>query len=210
MEIQEDTLLARCVRRVLGKHDETHVYQLPFLPWCAFYLVQGYGGSHSHFGSMHYCLDFAMPVGTAICAARSGIVIDVIDHFELGGNDPSFKSKWNVVTILHPDGSLATYGHLMKNGARVSKNQSVLAGEIICYSGNTGWSTVPHLHFHVAAGHTPATVPTRFATHWNKAHHLEEGRWYARRSPWDRLASLFEYVPNVLILSIRLMHAVQK
>ena len=197
MEFNDETLLANCIRKVLGVHDDSHVYLLPFLPGYAFPLIQGYGGSYSHTGPSHYGLDFAMPIGTPVCAARGGAVVHVVDHFDGGGADHALIEQCNVVRIQHADRSVATYAHLRKNGACARAGQHICAGEIIAYSGNTGWSTRPHLHFDVTAAALPSKVPTKFATHRNKAQFLQEGCCYSRRSSCHRLAILYERLPRL-------------
>lgn len=94
-----------------------------------------------------YAVDFTMPENTPIVAARGGTVIDVKDNFTAGGPNPNLLDKANVITILHSDGSMAQYVHLITDGARVKVGQVVQAGQHIGYSGNTGYSTGPHLHF---------------------------------------------------------------
>ncbi|EKS00485.1 peptidase, M23 domain protein, partial [Leptospira mayottensis 200901122] len=51
--------------------------------------------------------------------------------------------------ILHKDGSIAEYAHLKHKGISVQIGQIVQTGERIGFSGNTGFSSAPHLHFHV-------------------------------------------------------------
>ncbi len=53
----------------------------------------------------------------------------------------------NTVEILHSDGSVGLYMHLSKG--TVSKGQKVSQGSVIGKSGNSGWSTGPHLHVQV-------------------------------------------------------------
>ena len=74
----------------------------------------------------------------------------------------------NHVRILHADDSIATYAHLAPGGVVVGVSQRVEAGSLIGYSGSTGYSTGPHLHFVVqqtlrkSDGFGSISVPIRF------------------------------------------------
>lgn len=90
------------------------------------------GASTNHKG-----VDWATPVGTAVCASSAGTVA---------------RAGWGsgygyVVYINHPNGTQTRYGHLSK--IYVSVGQYVNQGDIIAASGNTGRSTGPHLHFEI-------------------------------------------------------------
>jgi len=125
------------------------VYGYPWPKGRAFTIDNGYNGYGAHQGAWGYAVDFKMPVGTPIAAAREGKVIAVQTKFSKGGNDPSLGDKANYVFIQHPDGSVGRYLHIRKDGATVRVGQEVQAGDLIAYSGNVGWSTDPHLHFDV-------------------------------------------------------------
>jgi len=60
-----------------------------------------------------------------------------------------YPLKANHILILHEDGTLGVYSHLSPNHTTVSFGQRVDAGTLIGYSGNTGYSSGPHLHFAV-------------------------------------------------------------
>lgn len=143
-------------------NDDGITYELPYEPGKRFRVSQGYGGPFSHTGNSHYSIDFSMPEGTPVCAARGGVVYRVVDSFSEGGPDVSFKPKANTIHILHPDDTLAAYVHLLNRGSVVTAGQAVVAGQLIGYSGNTGWSREPHLHFHVADAVTRERIPTKF------------------------------------------------
>jgi len=125
------------------------VYLFPFEHGSKFKLDQGFGGQFSHQKENYYALDFSMDIGTPIVAARAGIVVEVKEDSNRGGASSSYASYGNFISIYHDDGTFASYVHLKKNGAIVEVGDSVSMGDTIGYSGNTGLSTGPHLHFSV-------------------------------------------------------------
>jgi murein DD-endopeptidase MepM/ murein hydrolase activator NlpD len=120
-------------------------YKYP-LPWRGgpFRLTQGANGQYSHFTPKgRYAVDIAMPEGTPIVAARGGMVVKIENEQSGRGNNPA----GNFVRILHDDGTMGVYLHLMKGSVAVREGQRVETGTRIARSGNTGNSTGPHLHF---------------------------------------------------------------
>ncbi|WP_277961456.1 M23 family metallopeptidase [Pseudomonas sp. RIT-To-2] len=137
-------------------------YQYP-LPWVGgpFRLTQGPNGTFSHFGPRsRFAMDIAMPVGTPIIAARGGTVVKVENEQGSGGASPS----GNFVRILHDDGTMGVYLHLMQGSVSVREGQHVAVGTPLARSGNTGNSTGPHLHFVVQrnAGLGLESIPFQF------------------------------------------------
>lgn len=120
-------------------------YSLPFFKHSSIKLTQKPGGIFSHKGVFAY--DFAMPIGTPILAAKSGRVVMVKDDSSIGGNDKNFLNQANYVCIYHADGSVANYAHLNTKGVLVREGEFVNQGQLIAYSGNTGYADGPHLHF---------------------------------------------------------------
>lgn len=114
---------------------------------------QGWGGSFSHRDAENrYGVDFAAPSGTPVRAARAGVVMEVEDGFDGGGRDRAADlGRANFVRIVHADGTMALYAHLLRGGLRVRVGQRVGAGEPIGLVGATGFATGPHLHFAVQA-----------------------------------------------------------
>ncbi len=93
-----------------------------------------------------YAIDFEMPIGTPLLAARAGIVVAVQARFP-DGNDTDLEE--NFVMVRHVDGTVARYIHLKKNGVLVRLGNKVRQGQKIALSGNTGQTGGPHLHFDV-------------------------------------------------------------
>lgn len=112
---------------------------------------QGYGGDFSHTDPQNrYAVDFAADIGTTVLAARTGVVMQVESDFDQAGlNREKYGGRANFVRILHEDGSMALYAHLKPEGVLVRVGQRVQAGQQIGLSGNTGFTTGPHLHFAV-------------------------------------------------------------
>jgi len=132
-----------------AKHDDNYLYTLPYKKGTKHRVSQGYNGKKTHKGRSAYSIDFPMPIGTEVYASRDGIVIKTKANSNRGGYDKKFASSGNYVRILHKDGTLATYYHLKQHGVLVKVGQRVHQGEKIGYSGNTGYSSGPHLHFSV-------------------------------------------------------------
>ncbi|EMO62608.1 peptidase, M23 family [Leptospira borgpetersenii serovar Pomona str. 200901868] len=122
-------------------------YRLPFESSAR--VGQGYNGKFTHTGVFTYALDFTLSEGSPVLAAREGLVIAIQDKYQSGGTIPFYKDKANFIQILHKDGSIAEYAHLKHKGVSVQIGQIVQTGERIGFSGNTGFSSAPHLHFHV-------------------------------------------------------------
>jgi murein DD-endopeptidase MepM/ murein hydrolase activator NlpD len=86
--------------------------------------------------TFHHGVDVALPVGTPLTAPADGVVVKK-------GNGPS----GGVTLILkHEDNRHTVYYHLQKP-SHLAKGATVKRGDLIAYSGNTGASTGPHLHW---------------------------------------------------------------
>jgi hypothetical protein len=164
-----------------AKHDDSCLYQLPYAPGSKFKVTQGYDGKFSHKGSNRYAIDWQMPEGTEVRAARGGLVVRVKDDSNRGGAGLKFDPFNNFVLIRHEDGTLGHYCHLQKGGCRVKVGQTVSAGQVIALSGNTGFSSGPHLHFCVFKakdGRERESIPVKFRTATEQGITLISGRSY--------------------------------
>ena len=104
--------------------------------------------SHSRGSYNQFAYDIPMPIGTNLVAVQSGKVVGVVENFEDAQDGVIDRSlSANYISIEHPDGTRALYLHLTINGALKSVGDNVNQGEVIALSGNSGWSSEPHLHF---------------------------------------------------------------
>jgi murein DD-endopeptidase MepM/ murein hydrolase activator NlpD len=148
-------------------------------------ISQGNNGPWSHFvqerelpgrpgikarTDLAYAVDFALPYGTFVRAARGGMVFAVYggsDYF-YDGTDPTVGNNipmgsTNLVIIEHDDGTRGTYSHLSQD-LIVQRGQRVEVGQIIGKTGKSGWiGGIPHLHFQVSRVQKAWTsVPVEF------------------------------------------------
>ena len=162
-------------------HDDEFTYLVPFAHGEKRRLSQGFSGNFSHFGENEYAVDFEMPEGTPIYAARGGIVAEVKEDSRVGGASASYSDDANYILVMHDDGSFANYVHLRPGGAIVEPGDRVLEADLIGYSGNTGRSSGPHLHFDVRLP-TPEgrmeSIPFLFRGDRGSALVPMEGRFY--------------------------------
>jgi murein DD-endopeptidase MepM/ murein hydrolase activator NlpD len=143
-------------------------YAMPFGPG-RYVVMQGPRGTFSHnagSGSEN-AVDWTVPEGTIVCAAREGRVVGVKQDSNIGGADRSFRPFANYVIIKHADGTFAEYVHLQKDGTMVQMGDEITVGQPIGLSGQTGFASKPHLHFDVFQaidGKKKLSLPFRLKT----------------------------------------------
>ena len=170
-------LTDREIRNLKGGHvkpDNSFVYHLPFAKGSKFLLIQAYNSKMSHKDELS--LDFKMCKGSKICAARAGVVTEIKKDSDAGGLKDEYLSQGNHIIITHSDGSTAMYWHLKKDGVLVNVGDSVTQGQHIGYSGNTGYTAFPHLHFQVYDSNG-TNIATRFLTKKGISY-LRPGKYY--------------------------------
>lgn len=138
-----------------SEHRPPRPYRVPFALANAYRVSQAFPTGITHTTpDSRFAVDIAMPVGTDIHAARSGVVVEVASQNYRGGIDTTRDgAEANLVRILHDDGTFAIYAHLNWNSIRVRPGDEVQRGQYIADSGNTGFSSGPHLHFAIVRNH---------------------------------------------------------
>jgi len=153
-------------------------YVLPYPIGKAYTCTQGFNMSPSHTGTFKYSVDFGMPIGTLVTAARSGRVIYILESYS---DDDQMDGHENVVIIMHEDTTYARYVHLTRNGALVQINQMVVPGDTVGFSGSSGTNGGAHLHFDVTTtfgGRSDQTIPFDFKNTKSHPLGLERGVVY--------------------------------
>lgn len=153
-------------------------YVLPYPIGEKYRCTQSFGGNISHQGVFYFSVDFDMPKGSIITAARKGRVIFFQENFydqDLG------TEKANVVIIQHEDSTYARYAHLTHNGALVEVGQEVETGDTLGFSGSSGSPGHYHLHFDVTKDCSQTnckTIPFKFKNCSPDHYPLESGVYY--------------------------------
>lgn len=123
-------------------HDSSAVYRLPFEPGTKVVVAS------THYGDV-YSYSFVVDEDTPVLAARSGKVVYTESRYDVHGTTSEFTKRVNEVVVQHDDRTLACYTHLRPQGVAVSVGQRVETGQLLGYSGNTGYSNYPQLGFWV-------------------------------------------------------------
>lgn len=135
--------------------------KLPFQAGKTYEVYQGNNGTFTHNKFNQYAWDFGLAEGTPVCAAAEGRVVRVKQDSNSGGVTSDQYALANTVVIDHGNGLFTQYLHLKRASVLVNEGQLVEAGQVVALSGNTGFSSVPHLHFQVQDA-TGQSVPARF------------------------------------------------
>jgi len=131
---------------IVFPNPEESAYLLPYPVGSSYVVSQSYcnaRGGHSN----RIAVDFMMPLGAEIVAARAGRVVEVVKTYVDGDLRRGHNNR---VLIKHDDGSLAWYAHLQHESVVVAVGDTIDSGQRIARCGNTGnTGNLPHLHFEV-------------------------------------------------------------
>jgi murein DD-endopeptidase MepM/ murein hydrolase activator NlpD len=170
-----------------ARPDADYLYVFPFEHGTKHRVTQGYNGAFSHQDAENrYALDFDFDMNTPVFAARGGLVFEVKMDSNRGGTSPSYNKDANFISVLHDDGTVGNYVHLRQGGALVSVGDRIKAGDRIGFSGNTGISSGPHLHFDVqvpVAEGGMRSIPIHFLNYDGSAVEAGEGGYYYASHP---------------------------
>lgn len=125
-----------------------NIYSLPFNKKD---LIAAISHPRAHFAHFKHAIDFCLPEGTELLAPKAGIVMDIKVDSKEGGMNPKYNdvNYVNYLTLKHSNGEYSKYVHLKYDGVLVKLGERVKTGQFIALSGNTGFTTEPHLHFQV-------------------------------------------------------------
>lgn len=157
------------IRCTIGNKDADHnddvLYLLPYAGGKSYRVIQGYGSRFSHTGREAYTVDFYMKEGTSVHAARGGVIARAEESHSIGCWERNCGAYANFIVVVHNDDTTGEYYHLQKDGVLVEPGQIISAGQLIGLSGNTGHTTMPHLHFGVyraIANGREQSIPVRY------------------------------------------------
>lgn len=127
----------------------------------------------SHTGPFSEAVDFVVYDGAEVKAARSGTVIDIVEHHTTYGPTKAHADRLNYLTIDHGDSQFSQYAHVAPrsvSGNGITLGKHVMRGQVIARTGKTGWveyeEVGDHLHFMVftETGASPGfvTIPIQW------------------------------------------------
>ena len=110
-----------------------------------------YKSSPAHKDKLKYSVDFICDENTPIKASYGGVVVDVKQNSGVSGKSKKYDKHGNYIEIKHKNQEYSIYEHIKKKGSTVMIGEKVKTGQLIGYSGKTGWIAHlgPHLHFGV-------------------------------------------------------------
>jgi murein DD-endopeptidase MepM/ murein hydrolase activator NlpD len=139
----------------------------------------------SHKGPFRWAVDFLVPDGTPVLAARDGRIVELYEVSSSWGPTAEYRDQLNYVTLRHADGEFTQYCHLTKDSVthcRLRDGSRVIRGQQIGFVGKTGWTDRDHLHF-VVLKHEVASDPRD--PRWLKGLKVQfRPEWWFRLENW--------------------------
>lgn len=123
-----------------------NVYQYPFLPNTNI-LGAVEKVKDSHIGPWEGAIDFIVPLNTPVLATLEGTVVAVVDQYKKYGSSKKYAKYYNFIQLKHENGEYTESGHLKYSSSKVKVGDKVSKGQLLAYTGHSGWMTQPHLHF---------------------------------------------------------------
>ncbi|MFA5953832.1 MAG: M23 family metallopeptidase [Candidatus Pacearchaeota archaeon] len=105
--------------------------------------------SPAHVGKLKHSVDFTCKKGTKLFSAQDGKVVWIKNDSKIGGPNKKYWNDGNRIVIGHKNKEYSAYEHLKYKGNTVKVGDKINKGQLIGYSGNTGYTFGPHLHFEV-------------------------------------------------------------
>ena len=149
-----------------------------------FLCSQGFGGCFTHFypGTQH-AIDFECAVGTEVLAVGSGVVLEARDSNKESGIDVANLFRWNSVMLQLDDGVFVEYVHIQHGSCKVKEGDRVVAGQVLCESGDVGFCPTPHLHLqmHGSGAKDSPTIPFALeGPEGTEPYVATAGEWYPK------------------------------
>ena len=145
---------------------------------------------------MHKGIDFAVPTGTPVMAAGSGVIT-------FAGYASGFG---NLVVVNHTNGYSTAYGHLSRFGSGMRKGARVRQGQIVAYSGSTGIATGPHLHYEIRVNGSQVNPTNMKLANGRTLTGQERRTFMAERTRIDQLVASLP-IQDKLVQSVDLREA---
>jgi murein DD-endopeptidase MepM/ murein hydrolase activator NlpD len=147
-----------------GSPEAAPEVEIPFACGRTFTVSQAHD-TGSHLNNDTWAWDIRMPEGVPITAALDGVVRLARGDSTTGGCGIEYAKDANYVVVNHPGGLETQYLHFVK--VVVKAGEVVKKGQLLGYSGKTGWACGSHLHFKVARtegnGWNNPSVPAKVA-----------------------------------------------
>eukprot|EP00929_Paragymnodinium_shiwhaense_P117213 TRINITY_DN8752_c0_g1_i2.p1 TRINITY_DN8752_c0_g1~~TRINITY_DN8752_c0_g1_i2.p1 ORF type:complete len:392 (+),score=43.06 TRINITY_DN8752_c0_g1_i2:124-1299(+) len=143
--------------------------------------TQGVGGHLTHFfPESFYAVDLRCPCGTPVLSAGDGTVSEVRQSHRCGGIHAANLAAWNSISVRLDCGVVVEYLHTMPDSAAVRAGDRVVAGQILCHTGDIGFAPEPHLHVELHGPDDPngPALPLRFRGGRDGTFVPVAGRWY--------------------------------